>query len=87
MKQSVHFKSKKWSKKAFCYMLDQTRVNSQTIWAKNHGIHPRDSISADYMWNLGMQLIKDLVIRRRFSDGYKFLHKNVKVQAGYRFYT
>ena len=58
-----------------------SRCNAQTILSLNRGVNPRDANSKDFLWNLGLQLLKPLVTRRRISPGYKLLTNTVKVSA------
>ena len=64
-KYTVSCKSRKWSRKLWCYVLDGTRINSQTILAKNKGQDPRSSDSAKFIWNLAVQLVRPHVEQRR----------------------
>ena len=45
-------KSRRWTKKILCYMLDETRVNAQTVLALNQNKDPRKVISFDFGWAL-----------------------------------
>ena len=62
-------KSRKWTKKAFCWMLDVARVNGQTILALNHGQSPRKTDSFQFAWDLAMALVEPHMQRRRGSSG------------------
>jgi hypothetical protein len=54
---SVSTKSKRWTMAAFSYMLDTMRVNAQTIFSMNNGVHPRKTKSFEF----GMEIVKFLI--------------------------
>ena len=61
-------KSRKWTTNVFNMILDQSRVNAQTIWSLNKDVDPRTSNSLDF----GLELAKTLVvphIARRNKNG------------------
>lgn len=86
-------KSKRWTKKAFCWMIDVARVNAQTILALNLGKDPRKTDSFQFGWDLALSLLLPHLQRRRGSPGLqrelttkmdtilKFMHKEVPVAA------
>ena len=82
---TVTMKSNSWPIKALCYMLDVSRVNAQTILSLNRDIDPRTSNTKDFLWNLSIQLLKPLLIRRRISPCYKLLTNGVKVTVSILF--
>ena len=49
---TVHTKSPRWTVNAFAYILDTTRVNSQTIYSFQNRNNPRKVVSATFGWNL-----------------------------------
>uniref|UniRef100_A0A2P2I3U3 PiggyBac transposable element-derived protein 3 n=1 Tax=Hirondellea gigas TaxID=1518452 RepID=A0A2P2I3U3_9CRUS len=54
---SVSTKSKRWTLAAFSYMLDTMRVNAQTIFSMNNGVHPQKTKSFEF----GMEIVKSLI--------------------------
>ena len=50
-------------------MLDITRVNSQTIVSLNRGMHPRNTDSFNFAWDLAMALVFPHIQRRRVVSG------------------
>ena len=66
---TTSFKTKKWTRKTLSFMLDTTRVNSQTIHSLKNDVHPRSSDSAAFAYNLGLSLISPhLEIRKSTND-------------------
>ena len=86
-------KSRKWTKKAFCWILDVARVNAQTILGLNLGKDPRKMDSFQFGWDLALSLVLPHLQRRRVSQGLqrelttkmdtvlKYMHKEVRVAA------
>ena len=66
-------------KKAFSFILDICRTNSQTVLAKNRGEDPRRSDSAEFLWQLSLGLVLPHVIRRRNSPFFKHMKMDLKV--------
>ena len=67
-KYTTSTKNRRWSIKTWEYMLDVTRVNSQTIHSLNHGLAPsevRKVNSFKFGWDLGISLIKPLCMERK----------------------
>ena len=62
---STSTKSPKWTKKILSYMLDVSRVNSQTIHSLNHNLEPRKVDSFDYGWSLVLELVTPHIQDRR----------------------
>ena len=62
-------KTKKWTRKTLSFMLDTTRVNSQTIHSLNNDVHPRSSDSAAFAYNLGLSLIRPHLEIRKSTNG------------------
>ena len=50
-------KQRKWTSKPLNYMLDTTRVNSQTIHSLNNGIEVRSRDSFEFGWSLVKELV------------------------------
>ena len=70
-------------KKAFSYILDTIRLNSQTILAKNRGENPRKSHSGDFLWKLALGLVLPHIIRRRNSPTFKNMKTDMKVNLSF----
>ena len=66
---SVNTKSRRWTMTAFAYILDITRVNSQTIFAVNNNNNPRELNSFKYGWELAMGLATPHLQERRSQTG------------------
>lgn len=75
-------KSNKWTRKLLSYMLDVSRTNAQTVLAKNKGMCPRKSDSADFMYKLAVQLVMPQVLQRK-SLKYRFLPTEIKKTMDY----
>ncbi|KAF0287262.1 PiggyBac transposable element-derived protein 2 [Amphibalanus amphitrite] len=69
-------KSRKWTMAALAYILDTCRVNAGTVMSLNAGQKPRLLVSADFGWELVMQLVEPHV-RRRSHQG---LSKHVQAK-------
>ena len=71
---TTNTKSPRWTKKVLSYMLDVSRVNSQSIHSLNHQLQPRKVDSFDYGWELAMELVMPEMRARRNKAG---LQKNI----------
>jgi hypothetical protein len=81
-KYTTSTKSVKWTKKLFSYILDISRTNGQTIFAKNMGIEPRKSNSEKFLWMLVLQLVVPFVQERK-SVKWRYLQLNTRKQINY----
>ena len=55
----------RWPLLGWAFMLDVTRVNSQTIYALNHKLDPRKIDSFSFGFKLAMALMTPNVLRRK----------------------
>ena len=62
---SVNIKSPRWTIKLFCYMLDTSRINVQTLHSVKQGYDPRKVDSFDFGWNLVSALTLPQLQRRK----------------------
>jgi hypothetical protein len=62
-------KSPKWTRKVFCYKIDHTRINAQTVFALLSGLDPRKTNSFKFAWNLVKQLVGPHMLERRRAPG------------------
>ena len=59
-------KSRRWPRKVFSYMLDVTRVNSQSVYALNPHKNPRSGVdSRKFGWSLARSLVIPHMERRK----------------------
>ena len=56
-KASTKPKSSRWTIVSFCYVLDQSRINAQSIYALNKGTQVSKMSSFDFGWDLAESLI------------------------------
>ena len=66
---SVNSLSKRWPMTAFAYILDTARINSQTMFAINHDLSPRQQNSFLFGWELAKQLITPHLRERKLISG------------------
>lgn len=75
-KYTTKRKTNKWTHLILSYMLDVTRVNSQSIHSLNHGKKPRKEDSFKFGWDLAMQLMTPH-IARRMNQKYPRLSRQI----------
>ena len=62
-------KSRKWTRKVLCYILDVTRINAQTVYCLNNELDPRKYESFSFATALGMSLLLPHMTDRRSQNG------------------
>ena len=69
--------------KIFSYILDVTRVNSQTVYCLNNGLNPRDKeMSFKFGWELGLSLVKPHMMERRKVTTHRRILSNMEIFLG-----
>lgn len=61
---STIIKAASWTMKAFCHILDVSRVNAQTLWPLNNNKPPSNSDSFEFGYELAMQLTHDNILEQ-----------------------
>lgn len=80
---TVSVGSRRWTVKIFSYVLDVSRVNSQTVYCLNNGLNPRDKeMSFKFGWELGLSLVKPLMKERRKVTTNRKILSNMEIFLG-----